>query len=92
VLRQNIGRLLISIAAVVTAVAPLRADWSDSHVFSGQWSPHARFQQVQRAADDEHGDGPDGQQVRHAPSVSARYAAAAGRASAMGMRRRSERG
>jgi hypothetical protein len=42
VLRQNTGRLLISIAAVVTAVAPLRADWSDSHVFSGQWSPHAR--------------------------------------------------
>lgn len=45
-LRENTGRLLISIAAVVTAVAPVRADWSDSHVFSSQWSPHARFHGV----------------------------------------------
>jgi len=45
-LRENTGRLLISVAAVVTAVAPVRADWSASHVFSSQWSPHARFHGV----------------------------------------------
>jgi hypothetical protein len=41
--RHNIGRILISIAAIVTAVAPFLADWNDSHIFSSQWSPHARF-------------------------------------------------
>jgi hypothetical protein len=45
-LRDNTGRLLISVAALVTAVAPVRADWNDSHVFSSQWSPHARFHGV----------------------------------------------
>jgi len=45
-LRDNAGRLLISVAAVITAIAPVRADWSTSHVFSSQWSPHARFHGV----------------------------------------------
>ncbi len=42
-MRRNIGKLLISIAAMVTAVVPFLADWNDSHIFSSQWSPHARF-------------------------------------------------
>ncbi len=42
-MRQNLGRLLISLAALITAVAPFLADWNDSHLFSSQWSPHARF-------------------------------------------------
>jgi hypothetical protein len=42
-MRQNLGRLLISLAALITAVAPFLADWNDSHLFSFQWSPHARF-------------------------------------------------
>jgi hypothetical protein len=38
-----IGRLLISLAVLATAIIPIRSDWNDSHVFSAQWSPHARF-------------------------------------------------
>lgn len=38
-----IGRLLISLAVLATAIIPIRSDWNDSHVFSTQWSPHARF-------------------------------------------------
>src|SRR5207237_4333314 len=42
-MRWNIGKMLISLAAIITAVAPFLADWNDSHLFSPQWSPHARF-------------------------------------------------
>src|SRR5258708_35146005 len=42
-MRRNIGKMLISLAAILTAVAPFLADWNDSHLFSPQWSPHARF-------------------------------------------------
>jgi hypothetical protein len=45
-MRRNSGRLLISLAAIVTAVVPWLADWNDSHIFSAQWSPHARFHGV----------------------------------------------
>jgi hypothetical protein len=37
------GRLILSLANVLTAVVPYLADWNDSHIFSSQWSPHARF-------------------------------------------------
>ena len=42
-MRRNMGKMLISLAAIITAVAPFLADWNDSHLFSPQWSPHARF-------------------------------------------------
>ena len=42
-MRRNMGKMLISLAAIITAVAPILADWNDSHLFSPQWSPHARF-------------------------------------------------
>src|SRR5437899_10889746 len=42
-MRWNIGKILISLAAIITAVAPFLADWNDSHLFSPQWSPHAHF-------------------------------------------------
>src|SRR5438552_6535354 len=42
-MRRNIGKILISLAAIIIAVAPFLADWNDSHLFSPQWSPHARF-------------------------------------------------
>ncbi len=45
-MRRNIGKMLISLAAILTAVAPFLADWNDSHLFSPQWSPHARFHGV----------------------------------------------
>src|SRR6266852_4589025 len=32
-----------SLAAILTTVVPFLADWNDSHLFSPQWSPHARF-------------------------------------------------
>src|SRR6266568_8633235 len=46
VMRRNIGKMLISLAAIITAVVPFLADWNDSHLFSKQWSPHARFHGV----------------------------------------------
>ncbi len=45
-MQRNIGRLLLSLAAIITAVAPVLADWNESHIFSKQWSPHARFHGV----------------------------------------------
>ena len=42
-MRRTIGRILISAAAIQTAVVPILADWNETHVFSDQWSPHARF-------------------------------------------------
>ncbi|MBV9231544.1 MAG: hypothetical protein JOZ18_19705 [Chloroflexi bacterium] len=42
-MQRIIGRLLISLAVLATAIIPIRSDWNDSHVFSTQWSPHARF-------------------------------------------------
>ena len=42
-MRRTIGRTLISAAAIQTAVVPILADWNETHVFSDQWSPHARF-------------------------------------------------
>jgi hypothetical protein len=43
---RTAGRLLISLAALITGVVPVLADWNDTHVFSAQWSPHARFHGV----------------------------------------------
>jgi hypothetical protein len=31
---------------VITAVAPLAADWNDSHIFNRRWPSHARFHGV----------------------------------------------
>ncbi len=45
-MRRTIGRVLISAAAIQTAVVPIVADWNETHVFSDQWSPHARFHGV----------------------------------------------
>ena len=45
-MRFNLGRLLISLAALITGVAPILADWNETHIFSRRWSPHARFHGV----------------------------------------------
>lgn len=45
-MQHILGRLLISLAVIATAVIPMRSDWNDSHIFSPQWSPHARFHGV----------------------------------------------
>jgi len=43
---QQRGKLLISLAAILTIVFPWWQDWNDSHIFSPQWPPHARFHGV----------------------------------------------
>ena len=41
------GRLLLSMAAVFTAVSPFLADWNDSHIYNPLWLPHAKFHNAQ---------------------------------------------
>ena len=40
---RQTGRVLLTLANVVTAVAPVAADWNESHVFNPGWPSHARF-------------------------------------------------
>jgi hypothetical protein len=42
-MRTSIGRWLITVGALLTAVVPNLADWNRTHIFSELWSPHARF-------------------------------------------------
>jgi len=37
------GRLLLSVAIISVAMAPLTADLNESHIFNDAWPPHARF-------------------------------------------------
>ena len=41
-----LGRSLLTLANVITAAAPLAADWNDSHIFNERWPAHARFHAV----------------------------------------------
>lgn len=41
-----LGRSLLTLANVITAAAPLAADWNDSHIFNQLWPAHARFHGV----------------------------------------------
>ena len=41
-----LGRILLTFANVITAAAPLAADWNDSHIFNQRWPGHARFHGV----------------------------------------------
>jgi hypothetical protein len=41
-----LGRSLLTLANVITAAAPLAADWNDSHIFNQRWPAHARFHGV----------------------------------------------
>jgi hypothetical protein len=44
--RRLLGRSLLTLANVITATAPLAADWNDSHIFNKRWPAHARFHGV----------------------------------------------
>jgi hypothetical protein len=44
--RDNIGRLVLSAVNAFGVVGPYLFYWNDSHIFSPQWSPHARFHGV----------------------------------------------
>jgi hypothetical protein len=43
---RMLGKSLLTLANVITAVAPLAADWNDSHIFNKRWPAHARFHGV----------------------------------------------
>ncbi|MGN6678398.1 MAG: DUF6640 family protein [Streptosporangiaceae bacterium] len=43
---RTLGRSLLTLANVITALAPLAADWNDSHIFNDRWPAHARFHGV----------------------------------------------
>lgn len=45
--RQTIGKLLISLVAVFTAVSPYLADWNVTHIYNPAWPPHAKFHNAQ---------------------------------------------
>jgi hypothetical protein len=45
--RQTIGKLLISVVAVFTAVSPYLADWNVTHIYNPAWPPHAKFHNAQ---------------------------------------------
>lgn len=44
--KQRIGRTLLSVVLVSTAVVSVAVDWNDSHVFNPDWVPHAKFHDV----------------------------------------------
>lgn len=43
---REAGRGLLTLANLITAVAPVAADWNDSHIFNPRWPSHARFHGV----------------------------------------------
>ena len=45
--KWTIGRLLISLVAVFTAVSPYLADWNVTHIYNPAWTPHAKFHNAQ---------------------------------------------
>ncbi len=47
---RRLGRNLLTLANMITAVAPVVADWNDSHVFNERWPSHARFHGVNELA------------------------------------------
>lgn len=45
-LRQKIGRVLLSTVVVSTTAVSGIVDWNESHVFNPEWVAHARFHDV----------------------------------------------
>ena len=41
--RKSLGRALISLTSLVTAVGPYKADWNETHVYNPAWPPHAKL-------------------------------------------------
>jgi Family of unknown function (DUF6640) len=44
------GRVLLSVVAVFTIVAPYLADWNTTHIYNPLWPPHAKFHNAQTMA------------------------------------------
>jgi uncharacterized protein DUF6640 len=45
-MRPNGDRLLLTLADLLTIVAPVLADWNESHLFNERWPGHAGFHGV----------------------------------------------
>jgi hypothetical protein len=43
---RELGRGLLTVANLITMVAPVAADWNQSHIFNPRWPSHARFHGV----------------------------------------------
>jgi hypothetical protein len=43
---REAGRSRLTLANLITALAPVAADWNDSHIFNQRWASHARFHGV----------------------------------------------
>lgn len=46
----SIGKLLISIVALMTAFGSYIFDWNETHIFNSKWPPHAKFHNAQTMA------------------------------------------
>ncbi|WP_203643981.1 DUF6640 family protein [Streptomyces sp. SID14478] len=45
--RVSLGKVLISVPAVVAGVGPYIADWNETHIHNLNWPPHAKFHNAQ---------------------------------------------
>ncbi|KAF6217476.1 hypothetical protein HO133_006814 [Letharia lupina] len=39
----SLGRICLTVSAVVTSIGTYAADWSETHVLNPRWPPHAKF-------------------------------------------------
>jgi hypothetical protein len=44
--RRKLGRILLSVVLVCSAVVSVAVDWNASHIFNPDWTPHAKFHDV----------------------------------------------
>ncbi|MEW2165600.1 DUF6640 family protein [Streptomyces sp. NPDC007084] len=45
--RISLGKILISVPAVIAGVGPYVADWNETHIHNPNWPPHAKFHNAQ---------------------------------------------
>jgi hypothetical protein len=45
--RWSIGKLIITLVAIFTAISPYLADWNETHIYNPLWLPHAKFHNAQ---------------------------------------------
>lgn len=41
------GRIILTVIAIGTIVAPYLADWNATHIYNPAWTPHAKFHNAQ---------------------------------------------
>jgi hypothetical protein len=45
--RNLVGRILLGVVGVFTAISPYAADWNKTHIYNPYWPPHAKFHNAQ---------------------------------------------